>query len=41
MQKLFKFNMPPNLVKVISIESGELLENFLWNDNYNKEEVWD
>lgn len=35
-----KFHSPANLAKSISIESGELLECFQWNDeNYNKEEV--
>ena len=28
-----KFNSPANLAKSISIESGELLECFQWNDN--------
>ncbi len=36
-----QFHTPANLAKAISIESGELLENFLWNDNYNKEAVCD
>lgn len=35
-----KFHSPANLAKSISIEAGELLECFQWNDeNYNKEEV--
>lgn len=35
-----KFHTPANLSKAISIEAGELLENFLWDeDNYNKEHV--
>ena len=35
-----KFHSPENLVKSISIESGELLECFHWDsENYNKEEV--
>ena len=29
-----QFHTPSNLAKAISIESGELLEEFLW-DNYN------
>ena len=33
-----QFHTPANLAKAISIESGELLEHFLWDDNYNKEE---
>ncbi len=35
-----KFHSPANLAKSISIEAGELLECFQWdNENYNKEEV--
>ncbi|GAA0815558.1 nucleotide pyrophosphohydrolase [Clostridium tertium] len=34
-----QFHTPDNLAKAISIESAELLEHFLWDDNYNKEEV--
>ncbi|MCR1951241.1 MULTISPECIES: nucleotide pyrophosphohydrolase [Clostridium] len=34
-----QFHTPANLAKAISIESGELLEHFLWDDNHNKEEV--
>lgn len=34
-----QFHTPANLAKAISIESGELLEHFLWNDNYDKEAV--
>lgn len=34
-----KFHSPENLAKSISIESGELLECFQWNNNYNKDEV--
>ena len=35
-----QFHSPDNLAKSISIESGELLECFQWNnENYNKEEV--
>ena len=34
-----QFHSPENLAKSISIESGELLECFQWNDDYNKEEV--
>ena len=36
-----QFHSPANLAKSIAIESGELLECFQWNDNYNKEEVCD
>ena len=34
-----QFNTPENLAKSISIEAGELLECFQWNDDYNLEEV--
>ena len=35
-----QFHTPANLSKAISIEAGELLENFLWDDkNYNREHV--
>lgn len=35
-----KFHSPENLAKSISIEAGELLECFQWdNENYDKEEV--
>ena len=35
-----KFHTPSNLAKAISIESGELLEEFLWdNDNFNLQNV--
>ena len=34
-----QFNSPENLAKSIAIESGELLECFQWNNNYNKDEV--
>ena len=34
-----QFHTPANLAKAISIESAELLENFLWDNNYDKEEV--
>lgn len=36
-----KFHTPSNLAKAISIESGELLEHFLWDDNFDKNEVCD
>ncbi len=37
-----KFHSPANLSKAISIEAGELLEEFLWDsENYNKENVLD
>ncbi|GFP76129.1 nucleotide pyrophosphohydrolase [Clostridium fungisolvens] len=36
-----KFHTPENLAKAINIEAGELLEHFLWDNNYNKEEVCD
>ena len=34
-----QFHSPANLAKSIAIESGELLECFPWNDNFNKEDV--
>ena len=34
-----QFNTPENLAKSISIESGELLECFQWNSNYDKDEL--
>ena len=36
-----QFHSPANLAKSIAIESGELLECFQWNDNYDKKEVCD
>ena len=36
-----QFHTPENLSKAISIEAGELLEHFLWDNNYNKKEVCD
>ena len=34
-----QFHTPENLAKSISIESGELLEHFQWQKEYNKDEV--
>lgn len=34
-----QFHTPANLAKAISIESGELLEHFLWDDDCDKEAV--
>ena len=34
-----QFHSPENLAKSISIEAGELLECFQWNNNYDLEEV--
>lgn len=34
-----QFNTPENLAKSISIEAGELLECFQWNDKYDKDEL--
>lgn len=34
-----QFHSPVNLAKSISIEAGELLECFQWNDNYDIDEV--
>lgn len=34
-----QFHTPENIAKSISIESGELLECFQWNNNFNLDEV--
>ena len=34
-----QFHSPENLAKSISIEAGELLECFQWNNDYDKEEA--
>lgn len=34
-----QFHSPENLAKSISIEAGELLECFQWDNNFDKEEV--
>jgi dCTP diphosphatase len=34
-----QFHSPENLAKSISIEAGELLECFQWNNNFVKEDV--
>lgn len=34
-----QFHTPENLAKSISIESGELLECFQWDNNFNEHEV--
>ena len=34
-----QFHSLENLAKSISIEAGELLECFQWNNNFNKDEV--
>ena len=34
-----QFNTPENLAKSISIEAGELLECFQWNNNYDRDEL--
>ena len=34
-----RFHSPENLAKSISIEAGELLECFQWNNEYDEEEV--
>ena len=36
-----QFHSPENLAKSISIEAGELLECFQWDNNYNIDEVKD
>ena len=35
----YQFHSPENLAKSISIEAGELLECFQWNNNFDKDEV--
>lgn len=34
-----QFHTPENLAKSISIEAGELLECFQWNNNYDKDHL--
>lgn len=34
-----QFHSPENLAKSISIEAGELLECFQWNNNYDRDEL--
>lgn len=34
-----KFHTPENLAKSISIEAGELLECFQWNNSYDRQEL--
>ncbi|MCQ2551289.1 MAG: nucleotide pyrophosphohydrolase [Clostridia bacterium] len=34
-----QFHTPENLAKSIAIESGELLECFQWNNDYDKDDV--
>ena len=34
-----QFHTPANLAKSISIEAGELLECFQWNDDYDREHL--
>ena len=36
-----QFHTPENLAKAISIEASELLENFLWDNEFNKEDICD
>lgn len=36
-----QFHTPENLAKAINIEAGELLEHFLWNNNFDKDKVSD
>lgn len=36
-----QFHTPENLAKSISIEAGELLENFQWNRDFDREKVLD
>ncbi|MGL4773470.1 MAG: nucleotide pyrophosphohydrolase [Clostridium sp.] len=34
-----QFHTPENLAKAINIEAGELLEHFLWDNDFDKEKV--
>lgn len=34
-----QFHSPENLAKSISIEAGEILEHFQWNNQFNSDEV--
>lgn len=34
-----QFHTPENLAKSIAIEAAELLENFQWNNNFDKDKV--
>lgn len=34
-----QFHTPENLAKSISIEAAELLENFQWNNDFNRDKV--
>jgi len=34
-----QFHTPENLVKSISIEAAELLENFQWDNNFDRQKV--
>ena len=34
-----QFHTPASLSRAISIEAGELLQNFLWSDKYDKQKV--
>lgn len=36
-----QFHTPENLAKSISIQAGELLENFQWNSDFDREKVLD
>jgi NTP pyrophosphatase (non-canonical NTP hydrolase) len=36
-----QYHTPANLAKSISIEAGELLENFQWDDRYEHDKVLD
>lgn len=36
-----QFHTPENLAKSISIEAGELLECFQWNDEYDRDQLCD
>ena len=36
-----QFHTPANLAKSISIEAAELLENFQWDDSFEKDKVFE
>ncbi|MDD4282490.1 MAG: nucleotide pyrophosphohydrolase [Bacilli bacterium] len=36
-----QFHTPASLSRAISIEASELLQNFLWDDKYDKQKVCD
>src|SRR5690554_5393717 len=36
-----QFHTPPNLAKSITIEAAELLENFQWTEDFDKQNILD